>query len=73
MSWWKRKKCPLCKGVIKKKMKLAEVRVDTADGLLELEGVCPKCAYIIDKSADILMDKPRHTAKTSGDEDDITV
>lgn len=58
MSWWKRKKCPLCKSVIKPKHKLSEVRLETADGPLELE-VCPKCAYILDKSADVLLGKPR--------------
>ena len=58
MSWWKRKKCPLCKSVVKPKHKLSEVRLETADGPLELE-VCTKCAYILDKSADILLGKPR--------------
>lgn len=58
MSWWKRKKCPLCKSVLKKKHKTAEFRIDTAEGVLELE-VCMGCATIMDHSADILMGKPR--------------
>lgn len=68
MSWWKRKKCPLCKTVIKKKMKVSEVRIETAEGILELE-VCPKCAYVIDKSADILLDKPRNVPERAERED----
>lgn len=72
MSWWKRKKCPLCKSVIKKNMKLSEVRIDTADGILELE-VCPKCAYVIDKSADLLLDKPRSISREKDESDDFAV
>jgi len=68
MSWWKRKKCPLCKTVIKKKMVMAEVRIQTADGLLELD-VCPKCAHIIDKSADVLMGKQRNVPERTERED----
>jgi RNase P subunit RPR2 len=71
MSWWKRKKCPLCKSVVKPKHKLSEVRLETADGTLELE-VCPKCAYILDKTADVLLGKTRDTKasdKKSGGEE----
>lgn len=68
MSWWKRKKCPLCKSVVKPKHKLSEVRLETADGPLELE-VCPKCAYILDKTADILMEKPRDLSIRKKQED----
>lgn len=68
MSWWKRKKCPLCKTVIKKNMKMSEVRIETAEGILELE-VCPKCAYVIDKSADILLGKPRNVPERAERED----
>ncbi len=69
MSWWKRKKCPLCKTVIKKKHKTAEFRIETADGLLELE-VCGKCAYVMDKSADVLLGKDRGLASKENTEDD---
>jgi ribosome-binding protein aMBF1 (putative translation factor) len=68
LAWWKRKKCPLCKSVIKPKHKVSEVRIDTADGPLELE-VCPKCAYILDKTADILMEKPRDVPVRTKQED----
>ena len=71
MSWWKRKKCPLCKTVLKKKHKIAEFRVETADGTLELE-VCGKCAYVMDKSADILLAKDRgHVSKENTDDNAV--
>ena len=69
MSWWKRKKCPLCKTVIKKKHKSAEFRIDTAEGLLELE-VCGKCAHIMDKSADVLLSKDRGLVSKENKDDD---
>jgi hypothetical protein len=28
--------------------------IDTADGVLELHDVCPKCTYVMEQSADIL-------------------
>lgn len=69
MSWWKRKKCPLCKTVIKKKHKTAEFRIETADGLLELE-VCGKCAHVMDKSADILLAKDRGLVRNEDSNDE---
>lgn len=71
MSWWKRKKCPLCKTVFKKKHKTAEFRIDTADGPLELT-VCMGCATIMDKSADILMGKSREKQTISDSMEQFT-
>lgn len=53
VSWWKRKKCATCKKVLKPKHGLHELRLDTADGQLELE-ICSDCADFWDKSADVL-------------------
>lgn len=49
----KRKKCKLCRKVIKAKHNVHEVRVATGEGTLELE-VCAGCAFVLDKSADVL-------------------
>jgi hypothetical protein len=54
VSFWKRRKCPLCKSVIKPKHKTMTFHIDTADGVLELHDVCPKCTYVMEQSADIL-------------------
>ena len=56
MSWFKRKKCPLCKSVIKPKHKTWTFEVETAEGVLTFHDVCPKCTYIMEKSHDILSD-----------------
>lgn len=53
MSWWKRKKCRTCKKVLKKKKPVHELRLQTADGLLEIE-ICDTCAQIWDASAEVL-------------------
>ena len=53
MSWWKRRKCASCKKVLKKNKPVHELRLGTADGMLELE-VCEDCSRFWDMSADIL-------------------
>ena len=53
MSWWKRKKCGTCKRVLKKKMTTHELRLQTADGMLEVE-ICDECARFWDASAEVL-------------------
>lgn len=54
MTPWKRKKCPLCKSVIKTKHKTTTFQIDTAEGVLEIHDVCPKCTYVMEQSAKIL-------------------
>ena len=67
MSWWKSsKKCPVCTKKYKKTVTFHELRVQTADGLIELE-ICESCADFFDKSADVL------TKKRKGSDDDNTV
>lgn len=53
MSWWKRKKCGACKRVFKKKDSIHELRLQTADGVLEVE-ICDECARFWDASAEVL-------------------
>lgn len=53
MSWWKRKKCPLCKTVLKKKHKTGKLCMETAEGPLELE-ICMGCSTVLDHSSQIL-------------------
>lgn len=53
MSWWKRKKCGTCKKVLKKNKPSHELRMQTADGILEVE-ICEECARFWDASADVL-------------------
>ena len=53
MSWWKRKKCPLCKTVLKKKHKTGKLCLETAEGPLELE-ICMGCSTVLDHSSQIL-------------------
>jgi ribosomal protein S27AE len=54
MSWWKRKKCPLCDSVIKAKHKTTTFEIDTAEGVLQIHDVCPKCTYVMEQSHNIL-------------------
>lgn len=63
MSWWKRRKCATCKKVLKPKSGIHDLRVQTADGLLEVE-VCGECARFWDGSAEVLTKRGRK------DEDD---
>lgn len=53
MSWWKRRKCATCKKVLKKKKPIHELRVETADGLVDLE-ICNDCARFWDGTAKVL-------------------
>lgn len=53
MSWWKRRKCATCKKVLKAKNPVHELRVGTADGVIDLE-ICDDCARFWDKSAEVL-------------------
>jgi hypothetical protein len=54
VSWWKsKKKCPLCHQKYKKTVSFHELRLQTADGILELE-ICEVCADFLDKSAHVL-------------------
>lgn len=66
MSWWKRKKCASCKKVLKSKHPIHELRLQTADGLVELE-ICEECARFWDGSADVL-GKGRKEASDDEDE-----
>lgn len=60
MSWWKRKKCPLCKTVLKKKHKTGKLCLETAEGPLELE-ICMGCSTVLDHSSQILENKYGNT------------
>lgn len=53
MSWWKRKKCATCKQVLKPKHGIHELRLNTADGVVDME-VCGECTRFWDTSAEIL-------------------
>ena len=54
MSWWKsKKKCPVCQKKYKKNVAFHELRLQTADGLIELD-ICESCADFFDKSAEVL-------------------
>lgn len=70
MSMFSRPKCPLCGEKVHKSYKMSELRLETADGMLELS-VCPKCAYIMDKSADLLAKKPPGIRQTVDVEDEF--
>lgn len=69
MSWWKRKKCPLCKTVLKPKYKTAELRLDTAEGPLELT-ICMGCSTVLDKSTELLNGSRRTKQEESKDSED---
>jgi len=56
MTWWKRRKCSTCKKVLKPKHAVHELRLETADGLIDLE-ICGDCARFWDKSAEVLTQK----------------
>jgi hypothetical protein len=49
----KRKKCATCKTVLKEKNGIHELRINTAEGIVDLE-ICGDCADFWDKSADAL-------------------
>lgn len=51
--WWKTKKCKTCKAKIPKNTESAELRLDTAEGIVTLE-ICNECAEFLDKSAEAL-------------------
>lgn len=68
MSWWKRRKCATCKKVLKNKHMVHELRVNTADGLVDLE-ICEDCARFWDGSAEVL--SRRGKAKESKNDDAI--
>lgn len=54
--FWKRKKCATCKTVLKEKKGIHELRLNTADGIVEIE-ICGECADFWDKSADVLLSR----------------
>jgi C4-type Zn-finger protein len=54
MSFWKRKKCPLCKSAIKPDYKTSTFQINTAEGVMEIHDVCPKCTYVMEQSVGIL-------------------
>jgi ribosomal protein S27AE len=66
MTFWKRKKCPLCKSAIKPKHKTMTFQIDTADGVLELHDVCPRCTYVMEQSANVLQNN-----RMLRDDDDV--
>lgn len=53
MSWWKRKKCATCKKVLKPEHGIHELRLNTAEGVIDME-VCGECSRFWDMSAEIL-------------------
>jgi RNase P subunit RPR2 len=58
VTWWKRKKCGSCRKVLKIKNGIHEIRLESADGIVEIE-VCGECADFWDKSAEILQQRGR--------------
>lgn len=70
MTFWKRKKCPLCKSVIKPKYKTTTFQIDTAEGVLEIHDVCPKCTYVMEQSANVL-EKNGMLDEDEDDDDDL--
>lgn len=68
MSWWKRKKCVTCKKVLKKKHTIHELRLNTADGVVDLE-ICEECARFWDGSAEVL--SRRGNVKEQRDDDAV--
>jgi hypothetical protein len=69
VSWWKRKKCQLCKTVLKKKNGAGMLNVETAEGPLELE-ICMGCSTVLEKSSEILNGSRRANKEKSEDQDD---
>lgn len=68
MSWWRsKKKCAVCETKYKKNAVFHELRLQTADGVLELE-ICESCADFFDKSADVLSAGRK---KAEGDEQPV--
>lgn len=51
---WKKKTCPVCEDKYPKTAQFHELRLETLDGILELE-ICEKCADFLDESADVIM------------------
>lgn len=49
-----RKKCATCKTVLKEQTGIHELRINTADGTMDLE-ICSECADFLDKSAEVLL------------------
>jgi len=47
MSWWKKKKCVICKTKVKRKTDLISVEMQTAEGPHEIK-VCNECAKFFD-------------------------
>ena len=64
------KKCPLCDTLVKKDVKFAELRLETADGPINME-ICMGCATVLNKSADFLNETRRSETKRKTDEDSI--
>jgi hypothetical protein len=60
---WKRKKCATCSTALTEKSGIHELRIDTADGIIDLE-ICSTCADFWDKSADVL----QKSGKNNSDE-----
>lgn len=53
MSWWKRKKCGICKKVLKKNKKTSNLEMQTADGPVQYE-VCEDCSKFFDALTEVL-------------------
>jgi RNase P subunit RPR2 len=75
VSWWKRKKCGSCRKVLKAKRGIHEIRLESADGIVEVE-ICGECADFWDKSAEVLQGKPRNVAERtksghSGEDEEV--
>jgi hypothetical protein len=65
------KRCDICKSKLGKNQTLAEVRIGTAEGVFDY-AVCPKCAYILDKSAEVLL-KGKNDGSTDPECDGIEI
>lgn len=53
MSWWKNKKCSICKKKLNKTVEAPIIRLQTLDGVVELE-ICNECADFYEASAEVL-------------------
>ncbi len=56
--FWKRKKCATCSAALTEKSGIHELRIDTVDGIFDLE-ICSTCADFWDKSADVLQKRKK--------------
>lgn len=53
LSRLKRKKCAICKGVIKPKHKVNQMNINSNHGMITID-ICNKCGDFWDENADII-------------------